>query len=305
MLKYTVKKAFMGVLTLAVVITATFFLMKLIPGGPFLAEKAADKAVTKALEKKYGLDKPLMEQFFTYVGGILKGDFGPSLKQRGWQVSDIIKNKFPVSAKLGLMAMALALTLGIAVGCWAAFRRGKFTDRVVSVFCAAGVAIPTFVSSTFLIYFLGEKLGWFPITGLGTWRHWIMPVVSLSIYPLSYITRLTRSSMLDVMEQDYMRTAKAKGVSTPKRIFKHALRNGVIPVISYAGPFLGALVTGSMVVEKAFALPGLGGQFIAAITNRDYTLIMGTTIFLSAIIILMNIVVDILYSVVNPQIKLQ
>lgn len=305
MLKYCIKRILYGVLTLFIVITVTFFLMHLIPGGPFLSEKALTPAVEKALNAKYGLDKPVFEQYVTYIGDFLKGDMGPSLKQRGRTVEGIIAAKFPVSAKLGGLAVLAALVVGVPLGCLAALKRGKAVDRVISVLCSAGVAIPSFVSSTVLMYFFGVKLGWLPTIGLNDIQSYIIPVFALALLPASYVARLTRSSMLDVMEQDYMRTAKAKGVSLGSRVFKHALRNGILPVITYIGPMLGFLVVGNMVVEKILTIPGLGGEYISSILNRDYPMIMGTTIVLAALIIVINIVVDILYKVIDPRIQLR
>lgn len=304
MAKYIIKRILYGLLTLFIVATVTFFLTRMVPGGPFLSEKAASKSVTQALEEKYGLDKPVFEQYITYMKGIIRGDFGPSLKQRGRTVSDIISEKFPVSAKLGGMAVLVALGVGVPMGSYAALRRGKLADRVISVICATGVAVPSFVTCTVLMYFLGVKLGWLPTVGLTSWQSYIIPVFALSLLPTSYVARLTRSSMLDVLGQDYMRTAKAKGVSQPKRIFKHALRNGILPVVTYVGPLLAFLVTGNMVVEKILTIPGLGGIFVSSIINRDYPVIMGTTIFLAALIITLNVIVDILYKIIDPRIQL-
>ena len=305
MLKYIIKRVLYGVLTLIIVATATFFLMRLIPGGPFLSEKAPSKETLRFLEEKYGLDKPVGEQYITYMSSAVKGDFGPSLKQRGRTVSGIIEAKFPVSAKLGGLAILAAVLIGVPLGCVAAMRRGKFVDRVVSVLCSAGVSIPSFVTCTVLMYLFGVKLGWLPTLGLSDWKSYIMPVFALALLPTSYTARLTRSSMLDIMEQDYMRTAKAKGVSQAKRLFKHALRNGILPTISYLGPMLAFLVTGNMVVEKVLTIPGLGGEFISSILNRDYPMVMGTTIFLAALLISINILVDILYKIIDPRIQLQ
>ncbi len=303
--KYIVKRVLYGVLTLFIVATATFFLMRLIPGGPFLGEKAPSPQTLKYMQAKYGLDKPLLEQYTTYMGGVLKGDFGPSLKQRGRTVAGIIELKFPVSARLGVMAIAVALFVGVPLGCWAALRRGKLPDRVISVFCAAGVSIPSFVTCTAMMYIFGVLLGWLPTLGLNSPQSYIMPVFALALLPTAYVARLTRSTMLDVMGQDYMRTAKAKGVPQVKRVFKHALRNGILPTISYLGPMLAFLVTGSMVVEKLLTIPGLGGEFISSILNRDYPMVMGTTIFLAALLIGINIIVDIIYKLVDPRIKFE
>ena len=210
-----------------------------------------------------------------------------------------------MSARLGGVSVLVALIVGVPLGCVAALKRGKFTDSFISVVATCGIAVPSFVICTVLMYFFGVKLRWFPTMGLTTWKHFVMPVMALAFYPTAYIMRLMRSSMLDVLGQDYMRTAKAKGLSGFVSLFKHALRNAILPVITYVGPMLAYTVTGSFVVEKIFTIPGLGGEFIRAINGRDYTLIMGTTIFLATLIIIMNVVVDILYKIVDPRIKLK
>ena len=305
MLKYIVKRILLAIVTIWAVATITFFLMNLVPGGPFLSEKAISPQATAALEAKYGLDKPLMQRYTTYMWDAMHGDFGDSLKQRGRTVMDIIGRQFPVSARLGGVSVVVALVLGVPLGCIAALKRGKFLDSFISVVATCGIAVPSFVICTVLMYFLGVKLRWFPTMGLNSWKHFVMPVMALSFYPTAYIMRLMRSSMLDVLGQDYMRTAKAKGLSGFVSLFKHALRNAILPVITYVGPMLAYTVTGSFVVEKIFTIPGLGGEFIRAINGRDYTLIMGTTIFLATLIIIMNVVVDILYKIVDPRIKLK
>ena len=304
-LKYIAKRIGLAIVTIWAVASITFFLMNMVPGGPFLSEKAISPQATAALEAKYGLDKPLFQQYLTYIGDALHGDLGDSLKQRGRTVMDIISTKFPVSARVGGISVLVALTLGIPLGCIAALKRGKFLDSLISVVATCGIAVPSFVICTVLLYFFGVKLGVLPTLGIGTWKHYIMPVMALSFYPTAYIMRLMRSSMLDVLGQDYMRTAKAKGVSGFVSLFKHALRNAILPVVTYVGPMLAYTVTGSFVVEKIFTIPGLGGEFIRAINGRDYTLIMGTTIFLATLIIVMNVAVDIVYKIVDPRIKLK
>ena len=305
MLKYIAKRIGLAIVTIWVVATITFFLMNMVPGGPFLSEKAISPQATAALEAKYGLDKPLSQQYLTYIWDALHGDFGDSLKQRGRTVMGIIKMKFPVSARVGGLSVLVALCLGILLGSIAALKRGKFADSLISVVATCGIAVPSFVICTVLLYFLGVKLMILPTLGLSSWKHYVMPVIALSFYPTAYIMRLMRSSMLDVMGQDYMRTAKAKGVSGFFILFKHALRNAILPVVTYVGPMLAYTVTGSFVVEKIFTIPGLGGEFITAISGRDYTLIMGTTIFLATLIIIMNVVVDIIYKLVDPRINLK
>ncbi|MCI9139077.1 MAG: ABC transporter permease [Lachnospiraceae bacterium] len=305
MLNYILKRIGLAIITIWAVATITFFLMNMVPGGPFLSEKAISPQAQAALEAKYGLDKPLSQQYITYMSDAIKGDFGDSLKQRGRTVMSIIKTKFPVSARIGGISVLVSLTLGIPLGCMAAIHRGKFLDRLISVLATCGIAVPSFVICTVLMYFLGVKLRLLPTMGLLSWKHYIMPVISLSFYPTAYIMRLMRSSMLDVLGQDYMRTAKAKGLSQTVSLFKHALRNAVLPVITYVGPMLAYTLAGSFVVEKIFTIPGLGGEFIGSITGRDYTVIMGTTIFLATLIIIMNVNVDIIYKLVDHRIKLK
>ena len=302
--KYIVKRIALGLLSIFVVATLTFFLMNLVPGGPFVAEKSISKAAQKALEAKYGLDKPLFERYITYITDFVQGDMGLSLRQRGKTVSDIIFSKFPVSAGLAGIAVAVALLVGIPLGCLSAYNRGKFADNFIIVLMTCGIAIPSFITSVILLYTFGSQLKLLPTIGLRTATSYIMPVTALAIYPTAYITRLMRSSLLDVMGQDYIRTAKAKGLSNFVILFKHALRNAILPVITYVGPMLANLMTGSFVVEKIFTIPGLGGEFVSAITKRDYTMIMGTTIVLATLIITANVIVDILYKVIDPRIKL-
>ena len=305
MAKYIVKRVATALLSIFIVATLTFFLMNLVPGGPFVAEKSISKAAQEALAQKYGLDKPLMERYVTYMTDLLKGDMGVSLRQRGRDVSDIIFSKFPVSAGLAGIAVLVALCIGIPLGCISAFNRGKFADNFILVLATCGIAIPSFISSVILLYTFGSKLNILPTVGLNTLSSYIMPVTALAIYPSAYITRLMRSSLLDVMGQDYIRTARAKGLSNFKTLFKHALRNARLPVVTYVGPMLASLMTGSFVVEKIFTIPGLGREFVSAITNRDYTMVMGTTIVLATLVILANVVVDILYKVIDPRIKLK
>lgn len=305
MARYIIKRVAMGILSVFVVATLTFFLMNLVPGGPFVAEKSISKEAQAALAAKYGLDKPIMERYATYMTDFIKGDMGLSLRQRGRTVNDIIFSKFPVSARLAGVAVLVALLIGIPLGCISAYNRGKFADNFIIVLATCGIAIPSFITSVFLLYTFGSKLNILPTIGLNSLSAYIMPVTALAFYPTAYITRLMRSSLLDVMGQDYIRTAKAKGLSDFKILFKHALRNAVLPVITYVGPMLANLMTGSFVVEKIFTIPGLGRDFVSAITNRDYTMIMGTTIILATLIITANVVVDILYKVVDPRIKLK
>ena len=302
---YIVKRILLAIFTVWVVITVTFFVMHAVPGGPFVGEKATTPAVQAAMEAKYGLDKPLAEQYFTYLKDITtKFDFGPSLKQRGRMVIDIIGDGMKTSAKLGVIAAALSAVFGIVLGAVAALRRNKLVDRVIMVITTAFVSMPSFIMGSLLLALFAIKLKVLPANG-STAAGLVLPIVTLALYPMAYITRLTRSSMLDVLGQDYIRTAKAKGVSGAKIIFGHALKNSLIPVLTYLGPMLAYIVTGSLVVEQIFAVPGIGRAFVSSITNRDYPMIMGTTIILAALIVIMNLVTDILYKVVDPRITLE
>ena len=305
MLVYLLKRIGLAILTVWAVITITFFVMRAVPGGPFVGEKATTPAVQAAMEAKYGLDKPLLEQYGTYLKDIVtRFDFGPSLKQRGRQVLDIISDGMKTSAKLGLIAAFGAMVLGIVFGAVAALRRNRIIDKVIMVITTAFVSMPSFIMGSLLLIVFSVKLGWLPANG-STTTGLILPIVTLGLYPMAYITRLTRSSMLDVLGQDYIRTARAKGVPGFRIIFGHALKNSLIPVITYAGPMIAYIVTGSLVVEQIFAVPGIGRAFVNSITGRDYTLIMGTTIVLAILVIVMNLVSDILYKIVDPRIELE
>ena len=305
MLYYILKRILLAILTIWIVITVTFFVMHAVPGGPFMGEKALSKEAQAALEAKYGLDKPLFEQYATYLKDIVtRFDFGPSLKQRGRQVIDVITDGMKTSAKLGLIAAFGAAIVGIVLGAVAALRRNKLIDKIIMVITTAFVSMPSFIMGSFLLVVFAVKLRWVPANG-STAAGLILPIITLGLYPMAYITRLTRSSMLDVLGQDYIRTARAKGVPKRRIIFGHALKNSLIPVITYFGPMLAFIVTGSMVVEQIFAVPGIGRQFVSSIINRDYTMIMGTTIFLASLIVIMNLISDLLYKVVDPRIDFE
>lgn len=301
MTRYVIKRVLLAILTVFLISAITFFVMHMVPGGPFNREKALDPATIAALEARYHLDKPLPEQFLLYMGNLLKGDFGVSMKN-GRNITDIIKDSFPVSAKLGLMAISLALVCGVIFGSLAALMRNKWPDRLIVFFSTLFTAVPSFVLATLLLLVFAIKLEWFPVWS-ATEVHYTLPVIALSAYPMAYTTRLAKTSMLDALSQDYIRTAKAKGVNRWKVIFKHALRNSLIPVITYAGPQIAYIITGSMVVETIFTVGGIGSKFVSAITNRDYTLIMATTIFLATLMVLANLICDLLYKVVDPRIQ--
>ena len=303
LLFYILKRVLLALMTVWIVITVTFFVMHAVPGNPFAGEKAISAEAQAALEAKFGLDKPLFQQYLDYLTDVItRFDFGPSMKLRGRQVLDVILDGMKTSAVLGLIAACCATLIGVTLGAVAALRRNSVMDKIIMVITTAFVSMPSFITGTFLLLIFSVWLRWLPANGTTT-AGLILPVITLALYPMAYITRLTRSSMLDVLGQDYIRTARAKGVPAWKIIFGHALKNSLIPVITYFGPMLAFIVTGSLVVEQIFAVPGVGRAFVSSITNRDYTMILGTTIFLATLIVIMNLVSDLLYKVVDPRIE--
>ena len=299
--RYIIKRLLLAVVTILIICAITFFTMHAVPGGPFNREKALSEATIAALEARYGLDKPLGEQFLLYMQGILHWDFGVSLKN-GREITAIIGESFPISARLGISAMIVALILGTVFGSTAALMRNKLPDRIIVFFSTLFTAVPSFVLGSLLLLVFCIQLQWVPVWS-ATESNYVLPVIALSAYPMAYITRLSKTSMLDALSQDYIRTARAKGVSRFMMIFKHALRNSLIPVITYAGPQIAYIITGSMVIETIFTVGGLGSKFISAITNHDYTLIMATTIFLATLMVIANVICDLLYKLVDPRIK--
>ena len=310
MAKFLVKRIFMALLTVILVATITYFLMNAVPCNPWLSEKTPPQSVIDALNAKYGLDKPLPEQYVMYIGNLLHGDFGTSIKMsKNRPVVDMITEKFPVSASLGIVAVAWATLLGVPLGCIAAYRRGKFIDSLLRVVTTLGVSLPSFVvATTLMVVFCGgiEALHFFPssYSASNGIIGYILPCFCLGLYPMCYVARLTRSSMLDAINQEYIKTAYAKGLKTFPILFKHALRNALIPVITYLGPLTAFTLCGGFVVENVFNIPGLGKAFVQSITALDYPMIMGTAIFLATFIVFMNLIVDILYKVVDPRINL-
>lgn len=302
---YLIKRVLMALLALLIITCVTFVVMNLVPGGPFLSEKAPSPEVLVALEAKYGLDKPLGEQLVNYLKDLLHGDLGVSFRmQKNRPVTTIIGEMFPISAKVGVFAVLNAVILGIPLGCLAAYNRGKPIDSILRVIMTLGISIPSFVVATLLLVLFSVNLKILPGTGLASWKNYLMPCFALSFYPMCYIGRMTRSSMLDAINADYIRTARAKGLPSRRIVFKHALRNSLIPVVTYIGPMTAYILSGGFVVETVFSIPGLGRYFIQSILNRDYPIIMGTTIFLAAFVIIMNLLVDVLYKVIDPRITL-
>ena len=309
MTRYLLKRIGTAVLTVFVVAVLTFFLMRAVPGNPFLSEKNPPQSVLDALNEEYGLDQPLSVQFVKYMGNLLRGDLGVSVKmQKDYPVTRIIADMFPVSATIGFFALLWAVLLGVPLGCLAAYWRGRGPDSALRVVCTIGVSLPSFVVASLLLFaFCGGIPGWklFPtLFRAGDWRSYVLPCLSLGFYPMCYIARQSRASMLDALGQEYIKTARAKGLSTWKIVFKHALRNALLPVLTYLGPQVAFTLCGGFVVETVFTIPGLGRYFVQSISNRDYPVIMGTTLFLAAFLVVMNLLVDLLYKAVDPRIHL-
>lgn len=277
--------------------------MNAIPGGPFNKEKATSAEAQKVLEKRYNLDKPLGEQYVIYLNNLLHGDWGISL-HNGRDIWKEITGRFQVSAKLGGMAAAVAIVIGLVLGSIAALTRNRLPDRLIIFFTTLGTAMPSFVLATLLLLVFCLKLGWFPVWSSGN-PNYVLPIIALSVYPMAYITRLTKTSMLDALNQDYVRTAKAKGVPGWKVIFKHALRNALVPVVTYVSPMVAYILTGSMVVENIFTIGGLGSTFVTSIVNRDYTMIMAVTLFLAILMVIANLLTDIAYKMIDPRITFE
>jgi oligopeptide transport system permease protein len=302
MLKFVVRRLLWTIPIILLVIFMTFLMMKAIKGSPFRrTERAVPPAVLANLNRKFGLDKPWYQQYFTYVKDVAKFDLGPSLVLRNQDVNGIVKEHFPVSAELGGLAMLLAIIVGVPIGILAALRANRPTDYLLMLFANLGFAIPTFLVSTLFIYFFAAQLGWFPTNGWDTPASKVLPVVALSLGPLTYFARIVRGQMLETLQQDYVRTAKAKGLRHRRVVGVHVLRNSLIPAVTAAGPLLGFLVTGSFIIENIFAIPGIGRYYVTSVSGRDYSTVMGITVLLAILIIVANLVVDILYGFLDPR----
>lgn len=305
MSKYLTKRLGMSILTIWAIITITFLLMHSVPGNPFANEnKRIPDNIYENLLKKYGLDKPLSEQYMIYLKNISRGNFGESMKSNTETVNEMIARGFPVSAELGAQALLIALIFGPALGAIAALYQNRFPDYIAMIISIIGVSVPSFVMGTFLIQFVARNVGWIPIGGWGEWRHTLLPSFALALMPLAQMSRLMRSSMLEVIGQDYIKTAKSKGITRTGVIMKHAVRNAILPIVSILGTTISNLLVGSFVIEKIFGIPGLGMFFTNSIYSRDYTLIMGVTVFYAIILIFMLLLVDIAYMLIDPRIRL-
>lgn len=289
---------------LLAIITITFLLMHAIPGGPFSGEKKLPPSVLKNIEERYRLNDPLWKQYGDYLANVSHFDLGPSFKYEGRTVNSIIGESFPVSLELGMVSIGIAILIGIPAGAIAALRQNKWQDYVTMLFATIGVSVPSFVLATLLIYVFAIKLDLLPAAMWGGGEYVVLPALALAGHPTAFIARLTRSSMLEVLAQDYIKTARAKGLSQSIILYRHALRNALIPVVTYIGPMAAGVLTGSFVIETIFAIPGLGRHFVTSIYNRDYTVILGVTIFYSILVIGLNLVVDLIYPQLDPRIKL-
>jgi oligopeptide transport system permease protein len=305
MIKYLAKKGAILLISLFLVTTLTFFLMHAIPGDPFVQDRAIPEEILKALQKHYGLDQPLYIQFGKYLDGILHLELGPSFKYEGRSVNEIISDGFPVSFILGLESLIIAVCGGFVLGSIAALNHMRWQDHLTMIIAVIGISVPSFIVASFLQYFLAMKLDLLPVARWGTFSQTLMPALSLAALPMAFIARLTRANMVEVIQQDYIQTAKSKGLNSFQIILRHVARNALLPVITYLGPLSAAVMTGSFAIEKIFGIPGLGQWFVTSITNRDYTVIMGTTIFYSAILMLCVFAVDLLYCFIDPRIQLR
>ena len=301
--RYIIKRILLAAVSLFAIITITYFLRNLMPGDPFMSEKASEEN-RAILIAKYGLDQPVYVQYGKYLQNLLHGDMGTSyVLQKGRAVRDIIFESFTVSMGLGIRALILAVICGIVLGCIAGLCKDKLPDAIIRVVSSVGISMPGYVIASGLMILLAVNLKIFPVN-YNKPGGWVMPMITLAVYPTSYLTRLTRASILEVMNQDYLRTERAKGMSEFVVVFIHALKNSLIPVITYLGPLTASILTGGFVTESVFSVPGLGRYFVSSISSRDYTMIMGVTIFYSALIVIMNLICDILYKIVDPRIQL-
>lgn len=305
MLRFVLRRLLEMIPVLWVIVTATFFMIRFVPGGPFTAEKAVTPEVLRNLEAHYGLDKPLHRQYLDYLGNLLQGDLGPSFKYANRTVNEIIADKLPTSLELGLLALAVALTVGLTLGVLAAIRRNTWLDYLCSSVAMTGISVPTFVLGPLLVLFFAIYLGWFNASGWYGPADRVLPAATLGCVYAAYVARLTRGGMLEVLGQDFIRTARAKGASEARVVFRHALRGGLLPVVSFLGPAIAGILTGSFVIETIFQIPGLGREFVNSAFNRDYTLVLGTVILYATLIIVLNLVVDVVQVWLNPKLKFE
>jgi oligopeptide transport system permease protein len=305
MLRFIVRRLLQVIPVLFVIITATFFMVRFVPGGPFTAEKAIPPEILKNLEAHYGLDQPLWRQYLGYLGKIAHGDFGPSFKYSNRTVNEIIADKLPVSLELGSLALLVALLVGLPLGVLAAVRRNSWLDYLASSIGMLGISVPTFVLGPLLVLFFAIHLGWVNASGWYGPSDRVLPALTLGFVYAAYIMRLTRGGMLEVLNQDYIRTARAKGAAELRIVLRHALRGGLLPVVAFLGPAIAGILTGSFVIETIFQIPGLGREFVNSAFNRDYTLVLGTVILYASLIVLLNLAADVAQVWLNPKLKFE
>ena len=303
--RYILQRLISALIALWVLVTITFIMMHTIPGGPFASEKALPEAVLRNLEQKYGLDQPLPKQYIRYLGNVIRLDLGPSYKFKGQTVNDFIRREFPVSAQIGIISIVLSLLVGIPAGVISAFRQNKWQDNATMFVAIVGVSVPSFIVAPLLMYVLALKLQWLPAAMWGmSWKQAVMPVISLALLPLATFARLMRSSTLDVISQDYIKTARSKGLSEMEVIWRHVMKNAIMPVVTFLGPLIAGILTGTFIIEQIFAIPGLGREYVWSVTNRDYGVLLGLTIFYGAFLLFMNLLVDLIYGFLDPRIQL-
>ncbi|HEY0863504.1 MAG TPA: ABC transporter permease subunit [Lacunisphaera sp.] len=305
MFRFVVRRLLQTIPVLFVIITATFFMVRFVPGGPFTSERALPPEILRNLEAHYGLDQPIWRQYTNYLGRILRGDFGPSFKYSNRTVNEIIGQKLPVSLELGALALGVALLIGLPLGVLAAVRRNSWLDYLASSTGMLGICVPTFVLGPLLVLFFAIHLRWVNASGWYDWTDRVLPALTLGFVYAAYLMRLTRGGMLEVLNQDYIRTARAKGASEARIVLRHALRGGLLPVISFLGPAVAGILTGSFVIETIFQIPGLGREFVNSAFNRDYTLVLGTVILYASLIVVCNLVVDVVQVWLNPKLKFE
>ena len=306
MVKYILKRIGAGIVSLFVLITITFFLLHIIPGGPFspAENRNVPPKILEKISEQYGLNDPIPQQYIRYLKNLAQGDLGTSFKKQDTTVNELIAQGFPVSAKVGFWGVLISLAVGVPLGVIAAVKRGRWPDGAAMVFATIGVSVPSFVICVLMMYFFCEKWKIFPSYGLTSWKHYILPVFCMAFSQIAYITRLMRSSMLETMRQDYIRTERAKGVPEFAVIAKYAMKNSLLPIVTYVGPMVAALLTGTFIIEKMFSVPGLGRYFVSAISDRDYSVTLGLTLFVGGLIIIVNIIVDIMYAIIDPRVKI-
>jgi oligopeptide transport system permease protein len=304
MLRFLLRRLLVAVPTLLLVVTIAFFMMRAAPGSPFETSRKLPPAIERNMKVKFGLDRPLGQQYLTYLGGVLRGDFGPSMKYQDKSVLQIVRDGFPTSALIGLSALTLASVLGMTLGVVAALRQNEPADYAVSAIAILGVCIPTFVTAPLLVLLFGLRLGWLPTGGLTGPQSLVLPVIVLALPQIAVISRLTRAGMIEVLRSNYIRTARSRGLPEREIVFKHALRAAILPLVSYLGPACAGLITGSLVIEKIFNLPGLGKNFVVSALQRDYTVVMGVVILYASLIIALNLLADVIYALLDPRVSL-